>query len=234
MLIQQRFCGPPRSGNGGYSSGLIALELGIDGPAEVTLRTPPPLDTGLEVDRTSEGVAVRHGEVLVGEARPGVVDVEPPEAVSWDDAVRAAEAYPGHHDHPYPTCFVCGPGRDEGDGLRIFAGPVEGREVAASPWIPDASLAGDDGVTVRPEYVWAALDCPGWFGFADFNTWEGRPLLGRLTADVRALPRVGDRLVASGWTLARDGRKIHVGSALRREDGELLGLAKATWILVED
>lgn len=234
VLIQRRFCGPSESGNGGYSSGLIARELGLDGPVEVTLRTPPPLDTELRTVRTPDGVEVRHGDVLVGEARAGAVDVPVPDPVSWDDAVRAAEAYPGHREHPYPTCFVCGPARAEGDGLRIFAGPVAGREIAASPWVPHASLAGDDGTTVRREYVWAALDCPSWFGFADFSTWEGRPLLGRLTADVRTLPRVGERLVASGWTLGRDGRKIHVASALHREDGELLGLAKAVWLTVLD
>ena len=28
------------------------------------------------------------------------------------------------HEHPLPTCFVCGPARAKGDGLRIFAGPL--------------------------------------------------------------------------------------------------------------
>ena len=41
LTVARRFCGPPGSGNGGYVCGLIAGFL--DGPAEVTLRLPPPL-----------------------------------------------------------------------------------------------------------------------------------------------------------------------------------------------
>ena len=48
VRIDGRFCGPARSGNGGYSAGLLGSELG-NGPVQVTLRLPPPLDTALMI-----------------------------------------------------------------------------------------------------------------------------------------------------------------------------------------
>ena len=45
MIVPGRFNGPPDSGNGGYTCGLVAGLLGE--VAEVTLRLPPPLDREL-------------------------------------------------------------------------------------------------------------------------------------------------------------------------------------------
>ena len=115
-----------------------------------------------------------------------------------------------------------------GDGLRLFTGPVAGRDLVAAPWEPDAALAGDDG-RVRPEFVWAALDCPGGWAFGGA---AGALLLGRFLADVRDLPRPGDRLVVCGWSLGRDGRKLYAGSAVHTAAGVLLAAARATWITV--
>jgi len=42
VTIDRRFRGPSDSGNGGYVCGVVAALVG--GPAEVTLRSPPPLD----------------------------------------------------------------------------------------------------------------------------------------------------------------------------------------------
>jgi hypothetical protein len=53
LVIMSRFCGPPDSGNGGYVCGLIAGYL--DGPAEVTLRKPPPLETPLNLEPDGDG-----------------------------------------------------------------------------------------------------------------------------------------------------------------------------------
>jgi hypothetical protein len=41
LSVARRFCGPPDTGNGGYVCGLIAGF--VEGPAEVTLRLPPPV-----------------------------------------------------------------------------------------------------------------------------------------------------------------------------------------------
>jgi hypothetical protein len=152
MIVPGRYNGPPGSANGGYMCGLVAGVLG--GVAEVTLRLPPPLDRELEVVREDGRVEIRDGEAVVAEAEGVALDVEVPPAVSVEEAAAASRRYAGFVHHAYNTCFVCGPGRE--DGLRVYAGPVEGRPgLVASPWTP--------GEEPRPELVWAALDCPsGW------------------------------------------------------------------------
>jgi hypothetical protein len=118
-------------------------------------------------------------------------------------------------------------------GLRILPGAVPGREVAAAPWIPDASLV-DDGGLVAPPIVGAALDCPSWFGHHCFHPWnEGGVLLGRLAAHVGSRPHAGERCVTIGWSLGGDGRKLTTGSALFGEDRGLLAFARATWIALK-
>jgi hypothetical protein len=226
LLIDPRFCGPSESANGGYTCGLVANALGQ--PAEVTLRRPPPLGRPLRLEKREDWAVLLDGDQLVAEGRLAPVDLEAPDPVSYEDAELAARSYAGFERHAFPACFVCGPEREPGDGLRIFAGPVRGRELVAAPWVPDDSLAGADGL-VRPEFVWAALDCPGVFalGFPSL----GETVLGRLTAELHAPVRAGERYVVSGWALGRDGRKLYAGTALTDAAGELCGLARATWIM---
>jgi hypothetical protein len=185
----------------------------------------------LEVRAGESGaVGLWDGAELVAEATPAALDIEVPEAVSVPEAREAAARYEWAEDHPYPTCFVCGPRRAAGDGLRIFPGPVEGRRLYASPWTPDPSLIDASG-SVRTEFVWAALDCPSGLATNSFDD-VGRILLGRLTAELRApLPGSGS-YVLTAWPLERDGRKLHTCSALFSEQGELHALARAVWIEV--
>jgi hypothetical protein len=229
LVIAERFCGPPTSANGGYACGLVARFL--DGPAQVTLRSPPPLGRPLDLRRGGQGVSLWDDEVLVAEAQAGPATFDVPPRVALDDARRAAERYEWLHDHPYPTCFVCGPRRAERDGLRIFAGPVAGRGVYAAPWTPDPDLAGEDGL-VRPEFAWSALDCPSGLVTNTFGD-VGRVLLGRLAADLRRPVRPGEDHVVTAWPIGRDGRKLHTGSALFTASGELLAAARAVWIDVD-
>jgi hypothetical protein len=228
VVIAPRFHGPPSSANGGYACGLIASL--IAGPAECTLRAPPPLGVPLDVQRHDEGkVTLRHGTLVVGEGKPAPLELDVPEAVDFETAVAASRAYIGFDHHPYPGCFVCGPARADGDGLRIFPGAVPGRRVAAAPWIPERSLADELG-QVRPEIVWSALDCPSWFGASAFAPYEGAILLGRLTGAVHELPEAGQRCVCIGWLIAEEGRKVQSASALLAEDGRVMARARATWI----
>jgi hypothetical protein len=221
IVIEPRFRGPPESGNGGYSCGVLG-EM-FQSVATVTLRLPPPLDTPLSLTEGVEGVRLYHGEALVGEAAPDTITVDIPEPPGLDEARAASLGYAGFHEHPFPTCFVCGPEREPGDGLRIFPGPIGG--LVAAPWEPDASLQVGPGQVGR-RYVWSALDCPSYFGL------PGRPmaLLGRLTARIDRLPEVGEPLVAMGWPLRAEGRKHFAGSALADAHGEILAYALATWI----
>lgn len=216
MIIASRFMGPPGSANGGVTAGLLAADTGGD---EVTLRTPPPLETPLRV----VGHELYDGDVLVAvssTAAPGTFDLEVPEAVPAARARAAAADYAGLTAHPFPGCFVCGSDRPAPDGLGLRPGPV-GTLRSAAVWTPT-----DDS----PVMVWAALDCPGGWA-ADM---PGRPMvLGRMATRVDALPVAGEEHVVQGWVIGQEGRKVHTGTALHDPHGRVLAVARATWITVD-
>ena len=225
LTINRRFCGPPASGNGGYTCGLIASLS--DSTVTVRLLEPPPLDTPLAVVERDAGVLeVLHGEVAIARAWPSELNIETPPAPGHVEAVEASRHYVGFNRHAFPTCFVCGPQRARGDGLRIFPGAIAERGVVAAPWMPDASLDRGDG-KVRPEFMWAALDCPGFFAVSP----DAKPmLLGEFTAHVDRCVHVGEPCTVIGWKIGSSGRKHEAGTALFDEDGELCGRARALWI----
>jgi hypothetical protein len=234
IVIDRRFCGPPDSGNGGYVCGLVAGR--VDGPAEVTLRRPPPLDTPLTVARGDDGsVRVLDGGELVadGGRRGDDLGIDVPEPVTVAEAERAATASRLHEhpdEHPFPTCFVCGPQRAPGDGLGILVGRVAGRTVAADAWTPAADLSGAGGV-VRPEFVWGALDCSGGVGSWLVDPIGGNPfVLGRMAVTISGPVRTAAPHAVVGWRAGHHGRKVTAGSAIFTAGGELVGLARATWI----
>jgi len=203
----------------------------IDGPATVRLRVPPPLGVEMTVEEGAGGVALVHGDVMVAQARPDEVELTAPDPPTFELAEAARERFRGFHSHWFPTCFVCGPERREGDGLRIFAGELEGQPRVACPWIPDASLA-TAGDVVAAEFLWAALDCPGGFAFAMPE--EGAILLGELSVALHGTVSVGERCIVMGWEIGRDGRKHYTGTALFGESGECRGVGRATWIEVPE
>jgi hypothetical protein len=227
LTIAPRFCGPPGSANGGYFAGMVA---GLaKGPVRVRLRRPPPLAAAMQAERLADGrVVVRHDGETVAEAIPTTLALEVPPPVTRLEAVDASRRFTGWQQHVFPRCFVCGPQRARGDGLRIFAGEVAGRgapALFAAPWIPDASLALPDGL-IAPEFMWAALDCPGYFAAAS----DGRVmLLAELAARIERRLRVDEPAIAAGWRLGGEGRAHEAGTALFGEDGELCALARALW-----
>ena len=234
LVIPPRFCGPPDSGNGGYVCGRIAGY--VDGPVTVTLRQPPPLATPMTVERDGEGsVRMHHGRTLIAEATssPGRPAPEIPGPVSMAEARAVAGRARYYTDPLFPDCFVCGMGRGPGDGLRIFPGPLAGRPLWAAPWTPDPSVADFSG-RVRPEVVWAALDCPSGIAAAEAATlgWDTAILLGRMTATLTALPVAGDQCLVIAWPGVRDGRKLLAGSALLGPGGKVLAAARAVWLTV--
>src|SRR5439155_1527101 len=96
--------------------------------------------------------SLAHGRVDVK-----VCAVDDVPAGSWEEAMAAAEHYPGFAAHPFPTCYACGPRRPPGDGLRLFPGRLpDGR--TAAPWVVPEDI--------EPAVVWAALDCPGGWSIA--------------------------------------------------------------------
>lgn len=227
LTIASRFCGPPDSGNGGYVSGLLAREM--PGDCQITLHAPPPLDRPLSLVTAGDGLQLRDGDRLLASARPYQLRMDVPPPPTMDQANQAQQHFVGIVHHDLPGCFVCGPNRSPGDGLRIFAGPLGAAEGGvAALWTPDATLAAEDGY-VASEYIWAALDCPGFFAVRPVS---GLALLGRFAAKLLGPVRVGDRLTVSGWSLHHDGRKHQAGTALFRADGAMVAFAEATWISI--
>lgn len=222
--IARRFCGPPHSGNGGYVSGLMAREMGQ--PCQVTLHAPPPLDTDLELHPYEDGLQLRLGEQLLATARPYDFTLEIPAPPSLYEAEEAQKRFVGVR-HDLPGCFVCGTNREPGDGLRIFSGAVcNHSDQVAAVWRPASDLADAEG-KVADEYLWAALDCPGFFAVKPVS---GMALLGRYSARIERPVQAGETLIVSAWALKHDGRKHSAGSALHRSDGERVASAEATWI----
>ncbi|MGH3509952.1 MAG: hypothetical protein ACRDPI_06945 [Nocardioidaceae bacterium] len=231
LTIERRFRGPARSGNGGYTAGALAERVArLPAVVEVTLRRPPPLDVAMSVTPGAVTVLSYDGET-VAEARRADGPLRVVEPVPPAEAMDATSGFAGLTSHPFPTCFGCGTQRADGDGLRIFAGPVGAGRVAAV-WIPHPSLAtGDDEPSrVGVAATWAALDCTGGWS-SDF---EGRPaVLGRMTARLEVLPVVGEPHVVMGELLGRDGRKTLTASTLYDSDGRVVGRAAHVWIEID-
>ena len=96
-----------------------------------------------------------------------------------------------------------------------------------APWIPHASLADTSG-SVAPEFLWAALDCPG--AFAVMPPGARLIVLGELCARIDGRVRPGEPCVVAGWAIGREGRKLHAGTAVYSAQGEPVAVARATWI----
>jgi hypothetical protein len=230
VVISSRFNGPPHSANGGYACGVLGTLIGDS--AEVTLRKPPPLDRALTIE--VEGVGdERHlrlldGDLLIASARAAEPQVSIPEPPTFAAARAAEAAYEGFSWHHFPSCFVCGPARSEGDGLCLFTGKLPGRDVVASSWTPAPSIAGRDG-SVERSVVWSALDCPSYFG-GRMQGFGRFAVLGRLTATLREPVQIGAEHIVIGWPIAQEGRKWDGGSAIFTAQGELCAFARGRWI----
>ncbi|MET1036831.1 MAG: hypothetical protein ABW075_01070 [Aeromicrobium sp.] len=228
VTIPARFNGPDHSGNGGYVAGMIAHEAGV-GAMTSTLRIPPPLDVALSWEHDGSDVRLlTAGGAVVGSAAPGAFVRDVPPAPTPEEAAAGLAAYPGFANHPFDRCFTCGTARDEGDGLRLFTGPVADDRVAG-PWTPHPAF-GDAAGALDVPTTWAALDCPGGWA-ADFTAQT--MVLGRMTAEVVRPPRAGEPLLSVGELSARDGRKFMTSTALYTVDDELLGRSEQIWIQVD-
>lgn len=224
--IPRRFRGPANSANGGYACGMVAAFA--PGDREVTLRQPPPLDKTLRLE-DGPVVQVFRKDRLILESRPTTVEVEPPKPIGFTEATERSQWYIGHRQHALPECFVCGPQRAHGDGLRIFPGRESPDQPVAAPWVPDASLTAGSGPVGLP-ILWAALDCPGYFAVGRLGE---SALLGRMAARVRGRVEVGERCVVMGWSLGREGRKLRAATALFGEDRRVVGVSVQTWLTVD-
>ena len=229
ISIDPRYCGPPTSGQGGYVSGLLASALDTE-ICEVSLKSPIPLTQNLILSSNADQCSLFHDDKLLVSAKAGTVNLDIPSCPNEADVIAASALYRGHSEEAvFTTCFVCGKDRHDQDAMRIFAGPVESPETQglhAAHWIPDTSHKGDDSA-VAPEFIWSALDCPGYFA----GCTEGQfALLGRITAHITGQLKVGEKATVIAWPIKTEGRKALVGTALFNQSGECIAVAEGLWI----
>jgi len=226
-IISSRFRGPPTTGNGGYSCGVVAKHIGDS--AKVRLHASPPLDQTMEIKVTEESVELYFEDQLIASGVSSELEMQVPQLPSFEQAQQAQKRFIGYEDHIFPGCFVCGPERDHGDGLRIFPGPVTERDwsMLACLWQPSDDLYGNDGL-LKPEFIWAALDCPTYFGSGGANL--SKALLGEQELRIVSSVKSKSPLIVSCWPISDEGRKIVGGAAISSQEGELIAFAKGTWI----
>ena len=176
---------------------------------------------------TDAGVDILHdGALIMTAAQAADALAPPPSPPEGKFAALGPGQFLEGRAHPFPTCFVCGPYRNEGDGLCIFAGPVPGFEGVAALWTPHDAFADDAGL-VPPEILWAALDCPSAFALR----LDGAPaLLARMRANILTHAHAGAPLIVSGWKRFQDGRKHHAAAALHTLEGALIAHSETLWI----
>jgi hypothetical protein len=233
--IDARFQGIPAVALGGYVGGLLAR--GSDG-GEVTLRRPVPLGKPLAIEQRETGtVVLLDGDEPLATLDPAVrLDLAVPGPVTLEEASAASERSLQRstaYRHPFPDCLVCGAGRAEGDGVRLFAGPVAGRELVAAPWTPHLAFADAEG-NVLPEFVWAVLDCPTIMAlvFRSAPDATDRVVTARLAVTRSGPVRAGVPHVVVGWEAAREGRAFVTGGAILSPDGTPLAIARHTLVPV--
>src|SRR5215469_13773557 len=108
IRIARRFCGPPETGNGGYSAGTLASLL--PGACECTLRKPIPLERDLKTESFDQHARLLADSEVIIEAVSTEIDLDLHEPIAFEQADRAMAESPALSDsHPFPTCFTCGP-----------------------------------------------------------------------------------------------------------------------------
>ncbi|MBV1914540.1 MAG: hypothetical protein KUG72_04090 [Pseudomonadales bacterium] len=245
LTIATRYCGPPDSANGGYVAGLLAKSLRATSNADqlgiqVRLLAPPPLEQPLDLyEMKSEqgelGALLQMGQTEIAVATLVPALSAPPAAPTVQQAEAAMAGFDGS-DHPFPGCFVCGPGRDPADALCIYPGGVSSvppteKPMVASTWQVDANYCDDNGV-LKTEILCAALDCPSSFGILEVPTnKEMEPMvLASFTFMLSGDLKAGEQAIAVGWAESRKGRKAFGGSAIYNSAGQCVAHAEALWI----
>ena len=231
LVIDAAYAGLPGMAHGGYVAGVLTAALAADS-SRIRLRRPVPPAQALRLERPRRSQVELHGEAgLLADGADAEVLIDVPERVTPAEALAASRRFPGTAHHPFPGCMCCGPAHPR--GLRVFPGPVSGRGVVATLWVPAAELADGRGHLPR-ELVCAALDCP--------QLWALMVHVPATTADrvVTAVleTRLDDRVVAGephvvmGWPIGRDGRRWLAGAAIFGPGGALCAVGRQTAAVV--
>ncbi|TGK07407.1 hypothetical protein EHO59_04705 [Leptospira semungkisensis] len=236
-ILSRRFCGPPKTGNGGFTAGILVEAVGTNA-AEIRLLNPTPVETSIIME-SEDG---QRGAIYDNSKKPfatlkSIAEEDFPEyplpfIPDLEDAKKISAFYPGFTTHPFPTCFVCGPKREVHDGMRIFVGPapeqVGFENLMVGHWLPDGTVASEDG-SVRDAAIWGALDCPG-----GFSAVLGEPqliVLSKIRGKIIERPRVGEDYIVASWRLQKMSRAFKVMTAIFQSDSKrLLAIAEALWL----
>jgi hypothetical protein len=237
ILIDPRFNGPPASGNGGFVAGTLAEAMGA-ASAEVSLRAPPPLGKPLQLQPGARGLSLLDGDLVLAQVEPAEFDLEVPTVPSidaaavagtlgrWQARSRRMALWPG--GNPYDHCFGCGIART--DGLQLIPSPVDDTSIVATTWVASANAATATG-ELPAAITWAALDCPAGIAW-HYQIPDSPPMMtARITARVDRPLRAGERYRVLGWPIRRDGRKLHAGSAIVDDDGQIRARSLQLWLL---
>lgn len=234
-ILQARFCGPPKTGNGGFTAGML-VEAADVGAAEVRLLKPVPVESALVIESENGNRGTMYDAARTALATLTRIEQFPdyklPEVPDLFKVKEIAAGYPGFTTHPFPTCFVCGPKRHQADGMRIFVGPAPEQpgfeNLMMGHWLPDETVGRADGF-VRDAATWGALDCPG--GFAAVMDQPRLIVLSKISARVLQRPRVGEDCTVVSWRLQKMSRAFKVmTSVFNSQTKQPLAIAESLWL----
>ncbi|MGJ4745212.1 hypothetical protein ACQV5M_02520 [Leptospira sp. SA-E8] len=237
IILSQRFCGPPKTGNGGFTAGILVEAVGTNS-AEIRLLGPTPVETPIlmESENGQQGTIYDDSKKILATLK-SIQDKDFPEhklpvVPDLEDAKKFSALYPGFQTHPFPTCFVCGPKRKVNDGMRIFVGPAPEQigfeNLMAGHWLPDETVAARDGF-VRDAAIWGALDCPG--GFAAVLDEPQLIVLSKIQGKIIERPKIGVDYTVLSWRLQKMSRAFKVVTAIFKSDSKrLFAIAEGLWL----
>jgi hypothetical protein len=229
LIIDPRYNGPNTSGNGGWVAGSLARLLGA-GSVSVSLRAPAPLGTPMSVRWQDDGaITLENDGILIADAAVVPLELDVPTAPDPDEAeaagALASKVSAQKANAPYARCFGCGLARS--DGLRIVPGPVGNVGMVATNWTPPRLTDASDQL----EVTWAALDCSAGFAWMPRLPAGTAIVTARMTAVIDEPLQVDQRYTVIGWPIARDGRKLHAGTAIFNADGKVQARSRQLWLI---
>ena len=241
LIVPRRFCGPPDSGNGGWTAGALATTLArepadhVDGwpTIEVSLRQPPPLDTPLDVVAGPDDTATAtFGGAVIATARLRARRHpdrggrgRPRRRAGGRGGVRRTRVPPVPHvlrlrhrarGGRRAAHLPRSRGPDDAGGTVTGERRPRGRDLDAAPQRRARTSTPTSTTTPRASVAatWAALDCVG--GWAGDLT-ERLMVLGRMTTRIDTLPVIGEEHVVVGVGRRRRGpQDLHRRDAVRR------------------
>ncbi|PJZ24875.1 hypothetical protein CH352_11920 [Leptospira hartskeerlii] len=236
-VLSQRFCGPPKTGNGGFTAGIL-VEAVRTNAAEIRLLNPTPVETSIiiESEKGQRGAIYDDSKKVLATLKSITYEDFPeyklPLVPDLDDTKKISAFYPGFTTHPFPTCFVCGPKREISDGMRIFVGPAPEQigfeNLMAGHWLPDETVASENGL-VRDAAIWGALDCPG--GFSAVLDEPQLIVLSKIRGKIIERPKIGENYTVVSWRLQKMSRAFKVMTAIFKSDSKrLMAIAEALWL----